>query len=280
MTNTAVKVSMPSRFLPAIDNPTKASTAMCATVFDELDAALGLLNSARGDFNPLQRQLVGRFMATCKVFGRDMQAADGDPDALRAVFGLSAEGKRGSDQAATPPAERTLIDDVCIGACSDLERIGATVQDGLLEGVADVIASIRADQETEAPYGGALDAMAASVRELAHQVAALFEAQAYALRRHQLVYQAEIEAAEADPVPRRVVTVEEFQASIKPPIRRPTLRDRLGAYLPQLFELRAQGYTYAQCAQFLRENGISTYPAAISSALYEARARTAKTGVA
>lgn len=28
------------KFFPAIDNPTKASTAMCATVFDELDAAL------------------------------------------------------------------------------------------------------------------------------------------------------------------------------------------------------------------------------------------------
>jgi hypothetical protein len=35
------------KFFSAIDNPTQASTAMCATVFDELDAALSLLNSAR-----------------------------------------------------------------------------------------------------------------------------------------------------------------------------------------------------------------------------------------
>lgn len=61
---------MPGRFLPAISSPAKASTAMCATVFDELDAAVSLLNSARSDFNPLQRQLVGRFVATCKTFGR------------------------------------------------------------------------------------------------------------------------------------------------------------------------------------------------------------------
>jgi hypothetical protein len=266
------------KFFPAIDNPTKASTAMCATVFDELDAALDLLNSARGDFNPLQRQLVGRFIAVCKVFGRDMLAADGNPDALRAVFGLSA-GTPG-DQADKPAGGRTLIDDVCTGACGDLERIGATVQGELLEGVADVMASIRASQEPGAPEGDALDAMASSVRELAHQVAALFEAQPYALRRHQLVYQADIEAAESDPAHQRGITVDEFLASIKPPIRRPTLRDRLGPYIPQLMKLRAHGYTYAQCAQFLRENGISTYPAAISSVLCEARSRTTEAGSA
>lgn len=268
-----------SRFFPSITNPTKASTAMCATVFDELDAALGLLNAARGDFNPLQRQLVGRFITACKVFGRDMLAADGNPDALRAVFGLSVAGKPG-DQAETPAASRTLIDDVCTGACGDLERIGATVQGELLEGVADVMASIRASQEPGASEADALDAMASSVRELAHQVAALFEAQPYALRRHQLVYQADIEAAEADPMPQPGITVEAFLASIKPPVRRPTLRDRLGPYIPQLVKLRAHGYTYAQCAQFLRENGISTYPAAISSVLCEARSRTTEAGAA
>lgn len=263
---------MPGRFFPEIGSPAKASTAMCATVFDELDAAVSLLDSARSDFNPLQRQLVGRFVATCKVFGRDMLAADGDPDALLSMFGLSGQA-RPTEPAPAPAAGHTLIDDVCSGACSDLERIGSTVQGELLEGVADVIASIRASQEPGAPAADTLDAMAASVRELAHQVAALFDAQPFSLRRHQLVYRAETEAAGADSAPRCAVSVEEFRASNKPPIRPPTLRDRLAVYLPQLIELRAHGYTYAQCAQFLRENGVNAYPAAISSALAEANHR-------
>lgn len=263
---------MPGRFLPAISSPAKASTAMCATVFDELDAAVSLLNSARSDFNPLQRQLVGRFVATCKTFGRDMLAADGDVDALLLMFGLSAPARH-TDEGPAPAAGHALIDDVCTGACSDLARIGATVQGELLEGVADVMASIRASVEPETAEADTLAAMASSVRELAHQVAALFDAQPLSLRRHQLCYRAEIEAASADAAPRCAVTLEEFRASNKPPIRPPTLRERLTAYLPQLIELRAHGYTYAQCAQFLRENGINAYPAAISSVLAEARPR-------
>jgi hypothetical protein len=80
-------------------------------------------------------------------------------------------------------AGRALIDDVCTAVCQDLERIGSTVQGGLLEGLADVIESIRSEQESGAPEREAFDAMALSVRHLAHQVAALFEAQSHALRR-------------------------------------------------------------------------------------------------
>lgn len=75
------------------------------------------------------------------------------------------------------------IDDLRAEVCRDLERLGASVQSGLLVGVADVIESIRSEQEPGAPEREALDAMAASVRHLAHQVAALFEAQSHALRR-------------------------------------------------------------------------------------------------
>jgi len=258
------------KFLPLVDNPTKVSTAMCATVFEELDSALVLMHSVRGEFNPLQRQLIGRFIAACKVFGRDMLTADGNHDALREMFGFSATCQPSNvpDPLATGQA---LIDEVCTGVCADLERIGTAVQGELLEGVIDVMADVRSAQEPESPESEALDAMASSVRHLAHQVAALFETQPYALRRHQLAYQADIEATDGDPEATPRVTVEEFMQSAKPPVRPPTLRERLGPYIPQLTQLRDQGYTYAQCAQFLHENGIKTYPAAISSVLWEVR---------
>lgn len=268
---------MQGKFLPSIDNPRKATTAMCATVFDELDSALSLLDSVRENFNPLQRQLVGRFIAICKVFGHDMLAADGNPDALRVIFGLSTTEKQG-EQAVTHPDGRALIDDVCTGACADLDRISSSVQRGLLEGVVDVIASIRAEQEDGSPDQDTLDVMASSVRNLAHQVAALFDAQSYALRRHQIVHQADLAASNAQSETAPKVTVEEFMQSVKPPVRRPTLRERLEPYILQLTQLRESGYSYAQCVEFLRENGISTYPGAISNVLWEARIRTTDSG--
>ena len=184
------------KFLPLVDNPTKVSTAMCATVFEELDSALVLMHSVRGEFNPLQRQLIGRFIAACKVFGRDMLTADGNHDALREMFGFSA-------------------------TCQP-----SNVPDPLATGQALI---------------------------------------------DELAYQADIEATDGDPEATPRVTVEEFMQSAKPPVRPPTLRERLGPYIPQLTQLRDQGYTYAQCAQFLHENGIKTYPAAISSVLWEVR---------
>lgn len=257
-----------SKFFPSIDNPTKASTAMCATVFEELESALNLLAAVRTEFNPLQRQLAGRFIVACKVFGLEMLAADGRPDALRQAFGMSIDDPK-ADKASPLSSGRTLIDDVCTGVCADIERIGSSVQGELLTGVADVIAGIRTGQDPDLPERDSLDAMASSVRHLAHQVAALFEAQPYALRRHQLVYQAGLEADDAQ-ADGPHMTAEAFMQSVRPPQRPPTLRDRLEPYIPQLKRLRQEGYTYAQCAQYLRENGISTYAAAISNALAEA----------
>jgi len=259
-----------NNIFPAIANPTKMSTAMCATVFEELEDALDLLNVARNEFNPLQRQLAGRFIALCKVFGRDLLAADGNPDALRAMFGLPITGRPAS-QADVQIAGAALIDEVCTGLCRDLEKIEASVQGELLEGLADVVADIRAGRESESPEGEVLDAMASSVRDLAHQVAALFAAQQFALRRHQLVYQDNVESPgqNAESAPR--LTVDEFMQRVKPPVRRATVRERLEPFIPQLVRLRQQGYSYAQCTQFLRENGVDTYPAAISSVLATVR---------
>jgi hypothetical protein len=80
-------------------------------------------------------------------------------------------------------AGRAWIDQVCTDVCQDLKRIGSSVQSDLLEGVADVIESIRSEREPGAAESEALDAIASSVRHLAHQVEALFEAQPYVLRR-------------------------------------------------------------------------------------------------
>jgi hypothetical protein len=75
--------------LPPVDHPTKMSTAVCANVFDELETALMFLNVGRQELNPIQRELAERFISTCKLFARDMLAADGDRTALRMVLGLS-----------------------------------------------------------------------------------------------------------------------------------------------------------------------------------------------
>lgn len=64
------------------------STAMCATVFDELEMALLVLEAGQSHLNPIQRELADRFANTCKTFARDMLAAEGNRDALRMVFGL------------------------------------------------------------------------------------------------------------------------------------------------------------------------------------------------
>lgn len=93
---------------------------MCATVFEELDSVLALMHSVRGKFSPLQRQLIGRFIAVCKVFGRDMLAADGNHDVLHEMFGFSAVCQSGS-LADTQATGYALIDDICARVCADLE---------------------------------------------------------------------------------------------------------------------------------------------------------------
>lgn len=253
-------------FFSPIGDPTQPSTATCAAAFDEMDVALKLLNSSRADFNPLQRQLIGRFIATCKVFGRNMLAAGGNPDALRAVFGLPVSDEPGN-QVGTQATGHAVIDQICTEVCQELELINSVVQIDLLEGHADTIADIQATQNLTTLECETLDAMALSLRGLAHNIAALFQAQPYALRRFQLAYHAEIEAVDRDAAATPLLTIEEFMQAVKPPVRPPSLHERLEPFLPQLERLREQGYSYAQCAHFLRENGVSTSPAALSNVL-------------
>jgi hypothetical protein len=77
-----------------------------------------------------------------------------------------------------PPRQRhlaaALVDQVAPAVCLDLQRIGATVQDGLLEGVARVVSDIRDSEQPSVHDARALDVIAASARELSAEVAALF----------------------------------------------------------------------------------------------------------
>ncbi|WP_312164989.1 hypothetical protein [Massilia timonae] len=268
---------MLNKYLPWIRVPSNASAETCCVVFKELDDVLIRLNEAGNDLNPLQRQLVNRFTNACKVFGRELLAADDDTNIKHAAFNLSLDDKF-SFRVSTPEAGRAMIDDLCESTCTDLEAIGGSVQKGIIEGVADVIASIRAQQEDGLPHCDGIDTLVASVRYLAHQIAVLFEVQIYMVRRLQLLNQAENDdASDKNKTPFRV-TAEEFMKSVKPPIRRPSSRDRLQPYIPQLMHLRDSGYTYEQCMHFLCENGIEINMASISTIVREARARIVESG--
>lgn len=224
------RIRMPNTYLPWISAPGNASATICIPVFKELDTALVLLNRVSKDLNPIQRQLVGRFIADCKVFGREILALDSDPNALRAAFGFAAADKPIS-RMETTEAGRAMIDDICSSTCVDLENIGASLQSGLIDGVADIIASIRAEQEEGAPHCEALDAITSSVRYLAHQVAVLFEVQINVLRGHQLVHQAHTEEVNARVQATCRLTADEFMKTIKPPVRRVTFRERIQPYI-------------------------------------------------
>jgi hypothetical protein len=164
-----------------------------------------------------------------------------------------------------------VLDDIRIGICEDLARIGSTVQRGLGEGIVDVMASIQAQQRADGPGRGELDAMASSIRCLSHQVAALFDVQIHILGRRQFLQLADV--GDGNTVGNFVcqVTVEEFMQSIKPPVPRPSLEERLKPYFPHLAKLRDSGYSYLLCARFLRENGITAAPGKISQILSAAR---------
>lgn len=181
---------MPNEYLPWVSVPGNASAETCTAVFKELDDVLVRLNVVGNELNPLQRQLVNRFTTACKVFGRELLAADDDANVRHAAFNLSVDDKF-SFRVSTPEAGRAMIDDLCRSTCTDLEAIGDSVQKGIIEGVADVIASIRAEQEDGLPHCDGLETMASSVRYLAHQVAVLFEVQIYTIRRLQLINQVE-----------------------------------------------------------------------------------------
>jgi hypothetical protein len=261
---------MLNTYLPRKNVPGNASAENCVALFKELDDILVRLNVVGKDLNPLQRHLVNRFTTACTVFSRELLAADDDANVKHAAFNLSVDDKF-SFRVSTPEAGRAMIDNICKSTCTDLEAIGETVQKELIGGVADVIAAIRAEQEDGLPHCDGLETIASSVRYLAQQVEVLFEVQIYMVRRLQLVNQAENDEASEKNKTTCQVTAEEFMKSVKPPVRRPRLRDILEPYIPQLMHLRDSGYTYEQCAQFLYDNGVSIKMASISTILREAR---------
>lgn len=262
---------MLNRYLPWKNVPCNASAENCIALFKELDDILVRLNVTGKDLNPLQRHLVNRFTTACKVFSRELLAGDDDANVKHAAFNLSIDDKF-PFRVSTPEAGRAMIDDICRTTYTDLEALGESVQEVLIGDVADVIAAIRAEQEDGLPQCDGLETIASSVRYMAQQVAVLFELQIDMVRRLQLINQAENDDASDDKNKTICrVTAEEFMRSVKPPVRRPRLRDILEPYIPQLMHLRDSGYTYEQCAQFLYDNGVSIKMASISTILREAR---------
>lgn len=270
---------MLNRYLPWKDVPGNALAENCVAIFKDLDDVLVRLNGVGKELNPLQRHLMNRFTTACTIFSRELLAADDDANVKHAAFNLSVDDNF-PFRVSTPEAGRAMIDDICRSTFSDLGAIGNSVQKGIIEGVADVIESIRAEQEDGLPHCDGLDTIVSSVRYLAQQVAVLFEAQIHTVRRLQLANQAENDEASDKNKTTCRVTAEEFMKSVKPRVRRPTLRDLLEPYIPQLMHLRNSGYTYAQCAKFLYENSVDIKIASISAILFDARARLTERGEA
>lgn len=251
--------------------PTNAPASMYDAIFEQLGNTLTFVESQRPNFNPLQRQLTGRFIIVCKLFQREMLAADRNPDMLRALLGIPVAGEPcGVGAYGTG---HKLIDDTCRGLCEDLGRLATMIQNELLQRVVGKLEAIRAEQEEGTPDYETVDVIASSMRCLAHQIAALLEVQPNALRRYQIIHHDEIEKANAADSAKRGVTAEEFMRGVKPPVRPPTMRERLAPYIQHLEQLRESGYSYALCARFLAENGITIHPAQVREQLIDARNR-------
>lgn len=260
-----------ANFFPEIKSPQKITTGMCAVVFEELDAAVSLLETVRSEFNPIQQNLIGRFLVACKLFGHDMMLADGSSDALKATLGIPPKKINTEEKDKLNAPEQDIISSICTEISNDLDRVGQTIQSELLTGITDVVENIGISYDLGVAETDTLDSIASSIRHLAEQVASLFEAQPYLLQRHYSVYQSSISNAadDSDKAPR--ITVEQFMQKTKPPERKPTLRDKLLPFIPELKKLRKDGYTYAQCAQFLEQNGIKTYSGAIGTIMNDFR---------
>lgn len=81
------------------------------------------------------------------------------------------------------PAPAALLQEIGPAVCAELQRINGTLQGELLDGVANIVAGIRRSERPPEDQALAFDAIAASVRELAAEVTALFaEHQASILR--------------------------------------------------------------------------------------------------
>ncbi|WP_263224460.1 hypothetical protein [Pseudomonas alabamensis] len=260
-----------ANFFPDIKSPQKSTTSICAVIFEELDAAVSLLQTVRSEFNPMQQSLIGRFLVACKIFGHEMMLADGSSDALRTTLGIPRKRKNTETEETLHPSEQGIISNICTEICNDLDKIGQSVQGELLHGVTDVVESIRDSYDLGVSETDTLNSIASSIRHLSEQVASLFEAQPYLLQRQLAAYQSSINIAAGDTEESPRITAEQFMEIVKPPERKPTLRDRVIPFIPELIKLRRDGYTYTQCAQFLEQNGIKAYVSAISTIMNETK---------
>lgn len=263
---------MSKKFLPLPNHPTSATATKYVSALEKLDDILSDLDTDRADITPLQRQLVDRFIDKCRFFCRDMLATDASTNAGCRVSGLPVTDKP-AVQAYMPITGNALIIDVCLSNCDELEQISLSVQRSLREGLADVMASISAEMKQDSLGREALDAMTMQLRYLIDQIEALFDSEIGRTRQRQLIAQAEIRATNDRAEGNRGVTVSEFMQSVKPRVKSQTLRERLEPFILQLNQLREAGYSYVLCAQFLRQNGINTSPAAIGGFLSDARMR-------
>jgi hypothetical protein len=178
------------KLFPAAIRQSKVSTAMCASFFEDIEQSLILLDATRDQFNPIQNRLIGRFLIACKIFGRDLLAADGEQDSLCGTLGLPPVRLKNIEPPLSllgykPLQRQVVIKGICDSVCDDLGVIRANAQDGLLAGLADVIAGIRDEQEQGLPELEILDAMVSSIKHTANQIDVLFEVLIGLLERQQ-----------------------------------------------------------------------------------------------
>lgn len=237
------------KIFPGNIDPRKISTAMCVSFFEDIEGALILLDSAKGEFNPIQRRLIGRFITFCKIFGLDMLAADGGRNALSEKMDLPIAEPSGSGPF-HPPLGKSLVEDVCDGIHADLENIRDGVRGELLDGVAVVIEGIRAEQPEDSPALDAFDAISVSVRQSARQLDVIFDVLADIVQKTRAVNCSTGAAG--------TVGVDAFMKMVSPE----KVEYRTDFLLPHRDDIEAlvkQGYTWKQIRDFLEMNGVQAH---------------------
>jgi hypothetical protein len=257
-----------NKYLPTISVFGTASEMIYKPIFDELNAVLVCLDSVCKESSPLQRQLSLRFISACKILSCELVAAACNGYERRVGFSVSSTGQMIS-QVDGPAAKPSFGELMCSEVCDELEYICQRFQHGLTEGVVDVIAAIRAEHKEGPAHSKILDALHSSVIHLVCQVGADFEMQIQEVRALQHVVHLEIEEAKVGCEATYKVSADDFMKTTKPFQRRLTLRERIEPYLAQLTKLRDFGYTYKQCTEYLRENGLEIRSASVRDALRE-----------
>ncbi|MFK5668000.1 hypothetical protein ACI2OW_19100 [Pseudomonas shirazica] len=200
-----------------------------------------------------------------------MILANGNSDVLKAKLGTPLQKNQNDAKEKANTTEQDLIRSVYDEICNDLDKISQTVQSELLSGITEVVESIEASYDLGVGETDTLASFASSIRLLAQQITSLFEIQPYLLQRQYAAYESNVGQIDETADDTLRTTVDDFMKAVKPPEPKPTLRDRLLPYIPELKRLREAGYTYAQFAQSLEKNGIKTYVGAISGIMNELR---------